>query len=101
MKMKWNNEGFKAGGTPQVEYQWKVDDHWNKLRVRARSRIKNTGKDTKVGFVLDTRRSMFRTTERRWNTKLNVQMERLGRRSSQLHLRCPTFVWKGIRSCSR
>lgn len=53
MKMKWNNEGFKAGGTPQVEYQWKVDDHWNKLRVRARSRIKNTGKDTKVGFVLD------------------------------------------------
>ena len=53
LKMKSNNSGFHEGGTPQVEYQWKSEDSWNKLRVRARSRIKNTGPDTKVGFILD------------------------------------------------
>lgn len=54
MKMKYKNKGFKGDATvPEVEYQWKVDDHWNKLRIRARSRIKNTGSDTKVGFILD------------------------------------------------
>ncbi|MFT5299754.1 MAG: hypothetical protein ACI87E_001233 [Mariniblastus sp.] len=53
MKMKSNNSGFKVGGVPEVEYQWKVDDHWNKLRVKARSEIRNTGPDTKVGFILD------------------------------------------------
>jgi len=52
-KMKFNNHGFREGDIPQVEYQWKVEDHWNKLRVRGRSQIKNTGPDTKVGFILD------------------------------------------------
>ena len=54
LKMKCKNKGFKGeGAIPEVEYQWKVDDHWNKLRIRARSRIKNTGAVTKVGFILD------------------------------------------------
>lgn len=54
LKMKWKNTGFKDDGDiPEVEYQWKVDDHWNKLRIRARSEIKNTGPNTKVGFILD------------------------------------------------
>lgn len=55
LKMKYKNSGFQRaeGAIPEVEYQWKVDDHWNKLRIRARSRIKNTGADTKVGFILD------------------------------------------------
>jgi len=47
MKIKRQNSGFKK------EYQWKVGDHWNKLRIRGRSRIKNTGSRTKVGFILD------------------------------------------------
>jgi uncharacterized protein YqjF (DUF2071 family) len=54
MKMKCKNRGFKGDSSvPEVEYQWKVDDHWNKLRILARSRIKNTGTKTKVGFILD------------------------------------------------
>ena len=55
MKMKYKNSGFERteGAIPEVEYQWKVDDRWNKLRIRARSRMKNIGPDTKVGFILD------------------------------------------------
>lgn len=55
LKMKHKNTGFqrKRNEIPEVEYQWKVDEHWNKLRIRARSQIKNTGPDTKVGFILD------------------------------------------------
>ncbi len=55
LKMKFENSGFQGGEheIPHAEYQWKVDDHWNKLRIRARNRIKNTGPDTKVGFILD------------------------------------------------
>ncbi|MGY8747559.1 MAG: DUF2071 domain-containing protein [Pirellulales bacterium] len=54
MKMKHKNSGFGSRVTiPEVQYQWKVDDHWNNLRVKARSQIKNTGPDTKVGFILD------------------------------------------------
>jgi hypothetical protein len=55
LKMKYKNSGFNRSESaiPEVEYQWKVADHWNKLRIRARSRIKNTGPDTKVGFILD------------------------------------------------
>ncbi len=54
LKMKFKNKGFEGNdAVPEVEYQWKVDDHWNKLRIRARSQIKNTGPETKVGFILD------------------------------------------------
>ncbi len=55
LKMKSKNSGFGSGKIPEVEYQWKVDDHWNKLRIKARSVIQNTGPDTKVGFILDHR----------------------------------------------
>ncbi len=53
LKMKYKNSGFGEHETPEVEYQWKVDDHWNKLRVRARSRIHKTERASKVGFILD------------------------------------------------
>ncbi|MFK7766664.1 MAG: DUF2071 domain-containing protein [Mariniblastus sp.] len=54
IKMKFNNTGFQGKNEiPDVEYHWKVDDHWNKLRIRARETIKNTGPETKVGFILD------------------------------------------------
>ncbi len=53
LKMKQTASGFGKGETPEVEYQWKVDENWNKLRVRARSRIQKTGDGTKVGFILD------------------------------------------------
>jgi uncharacterized protein YqjF (DUF2071 family) len=53
LKMKQTASGFAKGETPEVEYQWKVDERWNKLRVRARSRIKKTSEGTKVGFILD------------------------------------------------
>jgi len=54
LKMKTANSGFKIkGNIPQAEYQWKVDDHWNKLRIRARNKIKNVGPKSKVGFVLE------------------------------------------------
>ena len=54
LKMKKQNSGFLAKSSiPEAVYQWKVDDHWNKLRIRGRSRIKNTGPKTKVGFILD------------------------------------------------
>lgn len=56
LKMKHHNTGFGSETEiPEVDYQWKIDDHWNQLRVRGRSRIKNTGPDTKVGFILDHR----------------------------------------------
>ena len=54
LKMKFKNSGFtNENEIPSAEYQWKVGDHWNKLRIRARSKIKNTGPDTKVGFILE------------------------------------------------
>jgi len=54
MKIKKQNSGFlKKTTIPEVEYQWKVDDHWNKLRIRGRNLVKNTGPKTKVGFILD------------------------------------------------
>lgn len=54
IKMKKQNSGFLTkSAIPEAMYQWKVGDHWNKLRIRGRNRIKNTGPKTKVGFILD------------------------------------------------
>lgn len=56
LKMKHNNSGFDMrdeGAIPEVDYQWKVDDHVNRIRVKARERIQRTGPDTKVGFILN------------------------------------------------
>ncbi len=52
MKIKCRSSGFSADTTPEVEYRWQVDDNWNNLRVRARSRI-DSAADNKVGFILE------------------------------------------------
>lgn len=56
LKLKHKNSGFDPtdeGAIPEVDYQWKVDDHWNRIRIKARERIQRTGTDTKVGFILN------------------------------------------------
>jgi hypothetical protein len=56
VRMKFDNSGFSTRdphAVPKVEYRWKVDDHWNLIRVRARHCMNNTGHGTKVGFVLE------------------------------------------------
>ena len=54
MKIKNQNSGFLAKTSiPEAQYQWKVGDHWNKLRTRGRSPVKNTGLKTNIGFILD------------------------------------------------
>ncbi len=53
LKIKSSSSGFGENEIPEVEYQWKIDDSWNKLRVKARSRIQKSGPDTKVGFILE------------------------------------------------
>ena len=54
LKMKHSNSGFDGApeSVPSVDYQWKVGDHWNRLRIKARSRIQKTSRDTKHGFIL-------------------------------------------------
>lgn len=53
LKIQGKSKGFVPNEIPEVEYRWKYDDQWNNLRVRARSRITNTGTGTKVGFILE------------------------------------------------
>lgn len=56
LKLKHKNSGFDPkdeNAIPEVDYQWKVDDHGNRIRVKARERIQRTGPDTKVGFILN------------------------------------------------
>lgn len=53
IKFKSTAAGFGNNEIPEIEYQWKAGDQWNKLRVRARSQITKRGPDTKVGFILD------------------------------------------------
>ncbi len=55
VKMRFDNTGFrsKESSVPKVDYRWKVDDHWNQIRVRGRKKMKNTGPGTKVGFILE------------------------------------------------
>lgn len=54
LKMKHNNSGFdgQPDSVPKVDYQWKVDDHWNRLRIQARSRIPRTSRESKHEFIL-------------------------------------------------
>jgi hypothetical protein len=56
-KMKWSLEGFNIKDdrvSPSVDYQWEMEkDHWNQIRVVARERVKRTGPETKVGFILN------------------------------------------------
>ena len=55
LKMKHDNSGFDGGpeSIPSVDYGWKVGDRWNRLRVKARSQIKRTDRETKHGFILE------------------------------------------------
>ncbi len=56
LRMLHNNSGFGSRDpsvTPTVDYRWKVEDHWNRIRIRARKQIKRIAPDTKVGFILD------------------------------------------------
>ncbi len=56
LKLKHKNSGFDftdEDAIPEVDYQWKVDDHMNRIRVKARERIHRSGKETKVGFILN------------------------------------------------
>jgi len=38
---------------PTVEYQWLTGEHWNRVRVKARSQMRTQEKETKESFVLD------------------------------------------------
>lgn len=54
-KIKRTSSGFFSPGeadVPQVEYKWSIGDVQNKIKVKARARMKKTGPDTKVGFIL-------------------------------------------------
>ena len=55
VKMKLESSGFASHDdsiVPQVQYHWNVGDSENKIKVKARARMKKTGPDTKVGFIL-------------------------------------------------
>ena len=56
VKMQYENTGFNSRNLsviPTADYQWKLEDHWNRIRVKARKRMKKTGPGTKVGFILE------------------------------------------------
>lgn len=56
IKMNCAQQGFSNDddAAPKVDYRWEVSkDHWNRIRVSARERVKRTGPETKVGFVLN------------------------------------------------
>jgi uncharacterized protein YqjF (DUF2071 family) len=56
LKMKRESSGFGSRDesvVPSIHYQWKVGDSENRIKIRARSRMKKTGSDTKVGFILN------------------------------------------------
>ncbi|MEM9942213.1 MAG: DUF2071 domain-containing protein [Planctomycetota bacterium] len=52
LKIKNSNSGFNGNGIPNADYSWQVEENQNRLRVKARSPIKNDGPNTKVGFIL-------------------------------------------------
>jgi len=57
IRMKWAHarfDGDEEGRPPSADYRWQVDgDRWNRIRVLARERVAKTGRDTKVGFILN------------------------------------------------
>ena len=52
MPMKVQNSKLPLNRPPDIEYQWKVRDHWNDIRIRGRSRVKDIRKNSKVEFIL-------------------------------------------------
>lgn len=56
LKMKHDNSGFNSDDpkiVPKIDYRWKVGDHENRIRIRARKKLKQVSKNSKVGFILD------------------------------------------------
>lgn len=52
MPMKMHNSNLPRNRPPDIEYQWKVRERWNDIRIRGRSRIKEVRKDSKIEFIL-------------------------------------------------
>ena len=57
LKIKRSCSGFDNNldetVVPQAHYMWKVGEAENKIKIKARARMKKSGPDTKVGFILD------------------------------------------------
>jgi len=52
MPMKVKNSKLPVNRPPDIEYQWKIRDRWNDIRIRGRSRVKDIRKDSKIEFIL-------------------------------------------------
>lgn len=52
MPMKVQNSKLPVNRPPDIEYQWKIRDRWNDIRIRGRSRVKEIRKDSKIEFIL-------------------------------------------------
>ena len=48
-----NFESTKPDDLPSAEYRWQINDHWNHIKVVARSQMRHQQKETKESFVLD------------------------------------------------
>lgn len=51
LPIKANNQ-FGANRAPDLDYQWKVEGHENRMRIRARDRIARIDPSSKLGFIL-------------------------------------------------
>lgn len=52
MPMKVQTAKQPAKRPPDINYQLKVGDRWNDIRIRGRSRVKDIRKDSKIEFIL-------------------------------------------------
>jgi uncharacterized protein len=57
VKITSKTSGFDAlkgaDSIPEADYNWYVNDETNRLKIKARHRMPNLSKDTKVGFILN------------------------------------------------
>ena len=51
MTMKSKTKKAPANRPPDIEYQWKLGDKWNDIRIRGRSKVKDIRSGSKVDFV--------------------------------------------------
>jgi len=51
MPMKHKTNGAPSNRPPDIEYQWKVGDRWNDIRIRGRSRVKDIRPGSKIEFI--------------------------------------------------
>lgn len=52
MPMKHSKSKADRKVPPDIEYQWKVKDKWNDLRIRGRSRVTDFRPDSKIAYIL-------------------------------------------------